>query len=167
VDAVHGVCCTWCMLYTVDAVHSVCCTQCMLYVMYAVLSFNSWSWHGEIETYDLTLCAVTMVELWTSKREMGDEDENEGGAYEWIWEIRSMTCLIGSGRPHIGVITRQIGTHTCYCGDGTLTCTQNSLRSSFSWWCALYLSFSSSTLQSPKNTMLSHPSLSLNAMIKS
>ena len=26
---------------------------------------------------DLTLCSAMMVELWTRKREMGDEDEND------------------------------------------------------------------------------------------
>jgi len=31
VDAVLGVCCTRCMLYSVYAVLSVCCTRCMLY----------------------------------------------------------------------------------------------------------------------------------------
>jgi len=31
----------------------------------------------EIERDDLTLCSAMMVELWTRKREMGDEDEND------------------------------------------------------------------------------------------
>jgi len=45
--------------------------------VYAVLSVNSGSWHGEIERDELTLCSAMMVELWTRKREMGDEDEND------------------------------------------------------------------------------------------
>jgi hypothetical protein len=49
----------------------------MLNSMYAVLGVNSLSWHGEIERDDLTLCSAMMVELWTRKREMGDEDEND------------------------------------------------------------------------------------------
>jgi len=35
-----------------------------------------------------------------------------------ICEIRGMTCMIGLGRPCIGVITCQIGTRTCHIGDG-------------------------------------------------
>jgi len=30
-----------------------------------------------MEKNDLTLCSAMMVELWTRKREMGDEDEND------------------------------------------------------------------------------------------
>jgi len=32
--------------------------------------------HG-MERDDLTLCSAMIVELWTGKREMGDEDEND------------------------------------------------------------------------------------------
>jgi len=39
----------------------------------AVLGVNSRSWHGEVERDDLTSCSWVVVELWTSKREMGDE----------------------------------------------------------------------------------------------
>jgi len=49
----------------------------MLYSVYAVLDVNSWSLHGEIERDDLTLCSAMMVELWTTKRGMRDEDEND------------------------------------------------------------------------------------------
>jgi len=49
----------------------------MLYSVYAVLGVNSWSRHEEIERDDLTLCSAIMVELWTRKREMWDEDEND------------------------------------------------------------------------------------------
>ena len=65
-----------------DAVRCVCSTQCMLYLVYAVLSVNSWSWHGEIERDDLTLCFQLMVELTTGKRGMtgygGDHHERLG-----------------------------------------------------------------------------------------
>jgi len=54
-----------------------CCTRCGLYSVYAVLGVNSWSCHGEIERDHLTLCSAMMVELWTRKREMGEEDEND------------------------------------------------------------------------------------------
>jgi len=60
------------MLYLVCATLGV-----LMYSVYAVLSVNSWSWHGEIERDDLTLCSAMMVELWTSKRVVGDEDEND------------------------------------------------------------------------------------------
>ena len=49
----------------------------ILYSAYAVLGVNSWSWHGEIERDNLTLCSAMMMELWTKKREMGDDDEND------------------------------------------------------------------------------------------
>jgi hypothetical protein len=49
----------------------------MMYSVYAVLSVNSGLWHGEIETDDITLCSVMMIEVWTRKREMGDDDEND------------------------------------------------------------------------------------------
>jgi len=107
-----------------------CCTQCMLYSVYAVLSVNSWSCHGEKERDDLTLCSAMMVEMWMRKRDGGWRWERCGG-YERIWEIRGMTRLIELGRPRIGVITRQIGTHTCRIGDGKLTRTRNSLKSQF------------------------------------
>ena len=49
----------------------------MLYSAYAVLGVNSRSCHGDIERDDLTLCSVMMIELWTRKRDMADEDEND------------------------------------------------------------------------------------------
>jgi len=45
----------------------------MLYLVYAVLGVNSWSWHGEMERDDLTLCSAMMVR----RREMRDEDEKD------------------------------------------------------------------------------------------
>jgi len=46
----------------------------MLYSVNAVLSVNSWSWHGQIERDDMTLCSyddgrvVDENETWTMKR---------------------------------------------------------------------------------------------------
>jgi hypothetical protein len=48
----------------------------MLYSVKVVISVNSRSWHGEIERDDITLCSAMMVEWWTRKGEMGDQDEN-------------------------------------------------------------------------------------------
>jgi hypothetical protein len=70
VYAVLGVCCTRCMLYSVYTVLGVRCTRCMLCLGYAVLGVNFGSWHGEIESDDLTSCFQVMVELRTTKREM-------------------------------------------------------------------------------------------------
>jgi len=61
----------------VDAVHGVCSTQCILYSVYAVLGVDSQSWHGEIKRDDLTLCSARIVELRMRTREMGDEDEHD------------------------------------------------------------------------------------------
>jgi len=105
----------------------------MLYLVYAVHGVNSGSCHGEIERDDLTLCSAMIVELWTRKRDGVWRWERYGG-YERIWEIRGTTCLIGLGRPRIGVISRRIGTRTCRIGDGQLTRTRNSRNPSFSWW---------------------------------
>jgi len=70
-----------------------------------------------------------------------DERERDGGwrwewygGYERIWEIRGTTCLIGLGRPRIGVSPRPIGTRSFRIGDGQLTRTRNSLSPSSSWW---------------------------------
>jgi len=96
---------------------------------------------------------------------MGDEDGNEYGGYERILEVRGTTCVIGFTRPPIGVVTRRIGSSTCRIRNGQLTLTQNSLQSQF----LMMISPSSShlfvSLPSPKNTKLSHPYLSLHAMI--
>jgi len=60
-----------CFLYSVSALLGECGTQCML-----VPGVNSWSLHVGIEWDHLTLYSAMMVELWTRKREMGDEDES-------------------------------------------------------------------------------------------
>jgi len=65
------------MRYSVYAVLSV-----SLYSVYAVLGVNSSSWHGEIETDELTLCATMMIELWTRKKEIGM-------MMRTIWRIRA------------------------------------------------------------------------------
>jgi hypothetical protein len=52
-------------------------------------------------------------------------------------EIRGKTCLIGLGRPGIGIITDKIWLGTCHLGDGKFTHTQNCLNSSLSWLFAL------------------------------
>jgi len=49
----------------------------MLYSVYAALGVNSRSSDGEIERDDVTLCSAMMVELWTGKREMKDQDGND------------------------------------------------------------------------------------------
>jgi len=54
-----------------------CCTCCTLYSLYTVLEFNSWSWYKDIERDDVTLCSAMMVELWTTKIELDDEEEND------------------------------------------------------------------------------------------
>jgi len=132
-QAILGVCCIRCILYWVYAVSRVSCIRCMLYSVYALHSVNSWSWHGEIQRDDLTLCSVIMVQLWMRKRDGGWRWEWYGG-YQQIWEIRGITCLIGFWTPCIGVITRRNGTPTCRIRDGKLTRTQHSLSPSFSWW---------------------------------
>ena len=110
--------------------------RCMLYSVYAALSVNSWWWHGEIESDDLTLCSC-------DDGSVVEEKERDGewrGRWEWcggyvrLWEITSMTCLIGFRRPCIGVIPCQIGTRTCHIRDGQLTRTWNALSPSFLWW---------------------------------
>ena len=69
-----------------------------------------------------------MVELWIRKREMGDEDGNNVEDRSGYEKSRVLLCLIGLGRPRIGVLTRRIGIRTCCIGDGKLTCTETSLK---------------------------------------
>jgi hypothetical protein len=57
----------------------------MLYSEYTVLNVNSSLWHGEIERDNLNMCSTMMIELWTRKKEIGDEVENDVqdmGGYE-------------------------------------------------------------------------------------
>jgi len=48
----------------------------MLYSVYAALGVNSRPCDGEKERDVVTLCSAMIVELWTGKREMKDEDGN-------------------------------------------------------------------------------------------
>jgi len=105
--------------------------RCMLYSVYAALSVNSWWWHGEIERDDLTLCSGNDGRVVDKKERDGGWRWEWYGGYEWTWEIRGTTCLIGLRRPRIGGITRWIGTHICCIGAGKLNRTRNSLKSQF------------------------------------
>jgi len=154
-QTILGGCCTRCMLYSVHVVLDACCTRCQLRIM---------AWRDREGWLNFVICDDGRV-VDEKERDWGRRWERCG--YERIWQIRGATCLIGLRRPHIGVITCRIGIRTCHIWDGKLTHTRNSLSSSFTRWFAPSLSFSSSTLQSPKNTKLSHRSLSLHAMIKS
>jgi len=119
------------MLYSVYAALGVCCTRRMLHSAYAALGVNSWWWHGEIETDDLTLCSCNDGRVVDEKERDGGWRWEWCGGYERTWEIRGTTCLIGFRRPGIGVITRRIRTLTCRIWDGKLTRTRNSLKSLF------------------------------------
>ena len=174
VYALLGVCCTRCMLYSVYALLGVCCTRCMLNSVYAVLSLCCtqcqlmiMTWRDREGLLDCVFCDESRV---VDEKE-GDEGwQWEQCDYERTWEIRGMTCLIGLGRPCIGVIARRIRTRTCCIGDGKSSRTWDSPSPSFSWCfprTLSSLSFLSSILPSPKNTKLSHPLQSLHAMIKS
>jgi len=110
-----------CMLYSVYAVLGVCCTRCQLIFM---------SWRDREGWLNSVFCDDDWV-VDENVRDGGWRWEWYGG-YERIWEIKGATCLIGLGRPRIGVGSRQIGTRTCGIGDGLLTRTWNSLSPSFS-----------------------------------
>jgi len=119
-QSIFGGCCTRCMLYLVYAVLGLCCTRCQLMIM-------PWrDWEGWL---NFVFCDGGW-DVDEKERDVGWRWERCGG-YERRWDIRGTTCLIGLGRPRIGVITRRIGTCTCRIGDGKLTRTQNSLKSQF------------------------------------
>jgi len=96
---------------------------------------------------------------------MGDEDGNIYGGYKRIREVRGTTCLIGFTRPGISVFTSRIGSSTCHIRNGQLTHTRNSLKSQFLMKISPISSPLSLCLRSPKNNLLSHPDLSLHAML--
>jgi hypothetical protein len=103
-----------------------------------------------------------------------DEKERDGGwrgercgEYERIWDIRGRICLIGLGWPRINVITHRIRRSTCRIRNGKLTWTRNSLKSLFLMMISCISSYLSPSLPPPKNTELSYPYLSLNAMMMS
>jgi len=155
-------CCTWCMLYSGYTVLDVCysldvwSTRCQLMIM---------TWRDREGWLNFVFCDDGRV-VDEKERNRGWKWERCAG-YERIWDFRGTTCLIGLERHCICVITRQIWKRTSPFRDGKLTHTRDYLSPSFSWWYDPSLSFSYSTLQSPKNTNLSHPSLCLHAMIKS
>jgi len=129
--------------------------------VYAVLGVNSWSCHGEIERDDLTLCSAMMVEMWMRKREMWDEDKNDvedTSGYE-----RSGVRLAWSGWEDLVSVLLHAGSGLVPAVSGMVNWLAHKILLSpgFSWW------FVPSPLPSPKNTKLSHPCLSLPAMIKS
>jgi len=130
----------------------------MLYSVYAVLSVNSWSLHGEIERDDLTLCFAMMVEKERWGMKMGTNMEVTS-KYE--------KPGVRLGRPRIGVFTSRIGSSTCRIRNGQLTRTRKSLKSQFLMMILPISSYLSLSLPSPKNMKLSHPYLSLHAMIMS
>jgi hypothetical protein len=124
------------MLYWVYAVLGESCPRCMLYSDYAVLGvYSTWC--------QLMIMMWRYREGWTNfvfcdDGRVVDEEERDGGwkwvrcgGYEWIWDIKATTCVIGLWRPRMSQITRQIRAHTCHIGDGKLTCTQHSLKSQF------------------------------------
>jgi len=149
------------MLYSVYAVLGVCCTRCMLYSVYAVLGVNSWSCHGAIERDDLTLCSAMMVEMWMRKREMGDADEND--VEDTSGYVKSGVRLTWLGWEELVLVLLHAGSGLVPPVSGMVNCLAHEilLSPSFSWWSV------PSPLPPPKNTKLSHPSLSLHAMIKS
>jgi len=109
------------MLNSVYAVLGVCSTRCQLMIM---------AWRDREGWLNFVFCNDAWVV---------DEKERDGGwrweccgGYERIWEIRGTTCLIGFGRPRIGVFTRRIGTRTYRIEDGKLTPPRNSLNPSVS-----------------------------------
>jgi len=55
-QSIWGWCSTRCILYAVYAGVAVCSTRCRLYSESTGLGLNTWSWHGEIESTDLTSC---------------------------------------------------------------------------------------------------------------
>jgi len=136
-----------------DAVLGVYCTQCQLMII-ACRDGEEW------------LNLVLWDDGWVV-----DEKERDGGwrwercaGYEQIREIRSTTRLIGLRRPFVSVNRRWMGNRSWHIRDDKLTSTRNSLKSQFPM---IIHPISFSILLSPQNTMVSHPSLSLHAMIKS
>jgi len=103
---------------------------------------------------------------WEIKDNDGNDIEVTSGLQNWgVQHAR-----LGIGKSRFSVIFHRIETLTSRIKNGKLICTRNSLKSQFLMLIPqqlLSLSFSSSTIPSPNNTNLSHPVLSLHAMIKS
>jgi len=139
----------------------------MLYTVYAVLGVNSWSCHGEIERDDLTLCSAMMVEMWTWKGEMGDEDENDmentseyeksGVRLAWLGWEDVIWVLVRAGSGLVPAVSRMVN---CLAHEILqVPVGHDDFPRSLNFVC--------STPPSPKNMKWSHPSLSLHAIIMS
>jgi len=110
-----------------------------------------------------------IVEWWTRKGDAGRWWEWYGG-YERISESRGTTCPMGCSRSCIRVKNLWISSYSCRIRNGKLNPTCNSLMSQ----CLIMishllssLSFMSSIIPLLKTTKVSHPSLSLHAMMRS
>ena len=144
---------------------SVCCIRCMLQ-----LGDNSWSWHQEIQSDDSTLSSAMIVALWMWERAQGEEDHNDmqdtsryeksGICLGWLgWEELGLVCYTPDHCMYMPYWGWYNDSHTKFT---EVPVTHQDLPHLISSLC---LSFSIGP--SPKNTKLSHPSLSLHAMIKS
>jgi len=136
---------------------------CMLYSMYAVLSVNSLSRHGEIERDDWTLCSVMMVEKEREGIKMGTNMEDTS-RYE-----QSGVQLAWLGLEDLVLVFLPTGSGVVPAVSGMVKWLAHEilLSPSFSWWFPPFSSHLSLSLPSPKNTKLSHPYLSVHAMIMS
>jgi len=151
-----GVCCTRCMLYSVYAVLGVCCTRCQLMIM---------SWRNREGWLNFV---AMMVEFSTRKREMGDEDENDiedtsgyeksGVQLAWLCWEDLVSVLFHDGSGLVPAVSAMVN----WLAHEILQFPVSPDDFPHLLWS---LSFLCSTLPSPKNTKLSHPSLSLHAII--
>jgi len=134
-DKQSWVCRTRCIQYWVDAVLGVFSTRCMLYSVFAcicctlLLGVNSLSSHGERESDDYTLGSAVIVEVVNEKEREGGWRSEPCGGDKQIWAIWGYTCMVGLGRPRIGVVTCQNGNRTCSIGERKLTLRWNFLSS--------------------------------------
>jgi len=111
-----------------------------------------------------------MAELWTRKREMADEDENDmehTSSYEksgewlaWLGLEHLVSVLLHAG---LGLVPAVSGMVNWLAHEILYVPVSHDDSSHLLW----SLSFLCSTLPSPKNTKLCHPSLSLHAIIMS
>jgi hypothetical protein len=115
-NTIFGGCCTRGMLYQVYTVLAVCCSCCLLMI-------RTW-WDRE----------KWLIFVFCNNGRVMDNKERDWGwrlesceQYEWIWEIRGSTCLIGLSSLRIGRISHRIRASTCYIGAGKLSHT----------WCSL------------------------------
>jgi hypothetical protein len=153
-----------------DAVRGIFSTQCVLYSVYAVLGGNSWWWPGEIVSHDLPSCSQVIVELKMIRREMrryGTNHQDELGLREclvWfilpflMWQVHvCIWCVIKPirGLPNpISHVVPLISHSLPYPPHGFPVQPSS-------------LAFLSTLLPLSQNPKISHPSLSLHAMIMS